>query len=581
MKTFFSHPLQFFLDLPIRRKVTVIFLLIGLLPFSFFLLFSYHYMEKILLNRELSLVEHALNQSVLSVRDDLETYNNLSNYLFNNPSILSAVNTRYQEDYFSMYKAYHDTIEPLFQTYYALHPDILSITIYTSSDLHPFGGYVKDISVLENQPWFDEIKNSYIPAWIMQEEHGEKVLQQARLIGDLSKYQETNYLCITIDSEKLFAPFLQVTSKDDRLVVLDEKKKPVFTVNTPKTGARQSDSAILLSAALGETGWSVEYYKNQSNVSSYIRSLLKIIYLPGCLIFLLFCTILLLLSRTVVQPLEQITRQIHCVSGHNLDLKLPFDRRDEIGILFRSFSDMLDQLQHYIQENLKNELEKKNYQQKILYAQINPHFLYNSLSLINSKAIISGQEEISHMVLLLSSFYRTALNHGNDMATLENEITNINSYIQLQLLSYHKNIHVVYDIDRTLKDCMIPNFILQPLVENALDHGLKNSPRPEKKLSIRIAQESVPDSHSLTFSSSFEPYLHIEISDNGTGMKKEQIDLLFTKESSGYAVKNVNDRLHLLYGENCSLSFESSPDQGTCASLWLPLSSPLADPRPR
>ena len=121
--------------------------------------------------------------------------------------------------------------------------------------------------------------------------------------------------------------------------------------------------------------------------------------------------------------------------------------------------------------NLKHELEKKNYQQKILYAQINPHFLYNSLSLINSRAILSGQNDISEMVILLSTFYRTALNKGKDITTLGNELMNIQAYVKIQLFSYSESIDVVYNIETSLSSTPFPNFILQPLVENALDHG--------------------------------------------------------------------------------------------------------------
>ncbi|MCQ4833248.1 histidine kinase, partial [Hungatella sp. SL.1.14] len=97
--------------------------------------------------------------------------------------------------------------------------------------------------------------------------------------------------------------------------------------------------------------------------------------------------------------------------------------------------------------------------------------LYNSLSLINSRAILSGQNDISEMVILLSTFYRTALNKGKDITTLENELMNIQAYVKIQLFSYSESIEVVYNIEEALAGVPYPNFILQPLVENALVHG--------------------------------------------------------------------------------------------------------------
>ena len=229
----------------------------------------------------------------------------------------------------------------------------------------------------------------------------------------------------------------------------------------------------------------------------------------------------------------------------------------------------MEEIHHYIQVNLKNELEKKTYQQKILYAQINPHFLYNSLSLINSKAIISGQDEISNMVLLLSTFYRTALNKGKDMTTLENELLNIQSYVQIQLLSYSEPIQVSYDIDYSLPGMSFPNFILQPLVENALDHGLKNSSRPDKSLHLSA------DRDKGCLDGDEKEYIVIRILDNGVGMEEETVRLLFEVQTSGYGMKNVNDRLRLLYGSDYSLVIRSTPGEGTLAVLMVPVSGAM------
>ena len=127
-----------FLDMGIRRKVLIIFLLMGALPFLCYIILSNRYTNRIILERERSLTELALEQAVSSVDNKLVTYNNLSNFMFNNNAIMKVLNTSYNDDYFKMYKAYSDTIEPLFLTYYALYPDLEAITIYSSGDIHPY-----------------------------------------------------------------------------------------------------------------------------------------------------------------------------------------------------------------------------------------------------------------------------------------------------------------------------------------------------------------------------------------------------------------------------------------------------------
>ena len=164
---------KYVINMKIRRKVLLIFLLVGVLPFLCYIIFSNRYTNQIMLERETSLTESALQQAVQSVENKLETYNNLSNYMFNNTSILEVLNKEYGTDYFQMYKAYQDTIEPLFQTYYALHPDLLNLTIYSSCDLHPYNGYIQSFSVLSGQEWFSLVSGRYSPTWTILDEDGD------------------------------------------------------------------------------------------------------------------------------------------------------------------------------------------------------------------------------------------------------------------------------------------------------------------------------------------------------------------------------------------------------------------------
>ena len=201
---------KYVINMKIRRKVLLIFLLVGVLPFLCYIIFSNRYTNQIMLERETSLTESALQQAVQSVENKLETYNNLSNYMFNNTSILQALNTEYSKDYFRMYKAYQDTIEPLFQTYYALHPGLENITIYSSCDLHPYNGYVVSLDKLKEKEYYPAVRNNYIPVWIVYEEEDSQHLYSIRQIGDTGRYKSVNYLSLKLDYDDLFAPLLSV-----------------------------------------------------------------------------------------------------------------------------------------------------------------------------------------------------------------------------------------------------------------------------------------------------------------------------------------------------------------------------------
>lgn len=558
-----------FLDMGIRRKVLAIFLLIGALPFLCYIVLSNRYTNRVILERERSLTELALNQAVSSTANKLLTYNNLSNFMFNNNAIMKVLNTRYDDNYYEMYKAYSDTIEPLFLTYYALYPDLKSITIYSSSDLHPYNNYVQNLESLYEKEWFPKVRNQYIPTWCYAEEHGESYLYSTRLIGDIKQFKSSNYLSFKIDYDMFFEPFLHLSEDQYDLAVIGKDNSPIFsTFDLPKEGLTDFLSSLsdtdylVLTSSIPETGWNIYYYKDYTSIHHAVNTITRGSYTFGWIILLFLGVMVFIISVSIITPIVDLTKTIDEVrSGDMTDLSVSLvnERSDEVGTLFHRFSRMMEEINRHIKVNLTHELEKKNYQQKILYAQINPHFLYNALSLINSRAILSGQNDISEMVILLSTFYRTALNRGKDITTLGNELQNIQAYIKIQLLSYSEFIEVVYNIENSLSGVPFPNFILQPLVENALDHGLKNSTKPAKSLTITVKKECKT-----------MDCVTIRLEDNGCGMDEKATELLFSTQTKGYGMKNVNDRLRLLYGDNYTLTIDSESGRGTIAFVRIP-----------
>ena len=193
---------------------------------------------------------------------------------------------------------------------------------------------------------------------------------------------------------------------------------------------------------------------------------------------------------------------------------------------------------------------------KALTAQINPHFLYNSLSVINWMAIRSNQREISRVTLSLSMFYRTALSKGQDMVTVDNCIQNIKAYLDIQLVMHDNDFQVIWDIDPEVKGDIVPKLLLQPVVENALEHGLDMKEEGEKILKLFFVKDG-------------EDVL-LAVEDNGPGMEQEEADKLVTYKASGYGLKNVNDRMQLLYGMEYGIKVFSQIDQGTRVEMRIP-----------
>lgn len=193
---------------------------------------------------------------------------------------------------------------------------------------------------------------------------------------------------------------------------------------------------------------------------------------------------------------------------------------------------------------------------KALQWQINPHFLYNTLSFINWQALRRDAHDISHVVTAMAKFYRTALNRGNNIISVREELDNIRSYIEIIQAMNEYSFDVVYDIDERVCRYDTINLILQPLAENAVKHGinLKTEGRGRLLVSAHLG----------------DGVIRFSVEDNGPGMPPETAESILTRQSAGYGLKNVNERLHLLFGAEYGLSIHSRQGAGTAMAVTIP-----------
>ena len=282
-----------------------------------------------------------------------------------------------------------------------------------------------------------------------------------------------------------------------------------------------------------------------------------IIFLVVLICCVLIFTVSNLLSGFFAQKVNRLLQVMQEVKKGNLSVRIHDNCPDEIGKLTNSFQEMIEKLNQLITENYQNKITLKETQLLALQAQIHPHFLYNCLSLINSKALINHQPEISEMAQLLSTFYRTSLNRGQSETLLTDEIKNVQSYIKIQLLLNDNSFRVVYQIDPQLPDQKIPNLLLQPLVENAIVHGIL--PNKAKHGTLYLTITRVNDQ------------IHFIIMDNGLGIPKEKIPSLTQTQSDGYGLKNVQERLKLTYGEEYGLTINSIVNESTMVTFTIPI----------
>ncbi len=240
--------------------------------------------------------------------------------------------------------------------------------------------------------------------------------------------------------------------------------------------------------------------------------------------------------------------------------------RDEVGVLIESYNYLTDELNLLTAARSMADTSQKHAELKALQAQINPHFLYNTLEMINYFAFMGNAAQVERIVMLLSRFYRLCLNQGAEFSTLEQELDLTNAYWSIQDIRYEGKIQLEQKVQPELLNHRVPHIILQPIVENAIHHGIMN--REDQTGMISIHGEIRGGDMVLT------------VSDNGAGMSEERLrqisegmDLQYDMTAGGshYGLRNIHERLQNFFGSGYGLSFQSVPGQGTAVTVRLPL----------
>ncbi|MFT4004399.1 MAG: sensor histidine kinase [Lacrimispora sp.] len=270
-----------------------------------------------------------------------------------------------------------------------------------------------------------------------------------------------------------------------------------------------------------------------------------------CIAMLIICCLFVNgISKVITLPLEQLKKNIDLVSKGTLRIEEEFDQT-EIGKIGTQFKNTVNNNLDLHEKLLHSEIKEKEAELLLLQSQINPHFLYNTLDSLYFMAVIEHADEIADMVLALSDTFKLSLNRGEKLIEVGDEIEKIKAYMKLQNMRYHNRFELKLEIEESLISRKILTFILQPVVENAVYHGLE----PKLGGGCSICLSGCQDGNFMVF----------KIKDNGVGI----VNMSLLDE--GYGVKNIRERLSLFYGDEAGICFESEAGAGTEVTLRVPL----------
>lgn len=262
-------------------------------------------------------------------------------------------------------------------------------------------------------------------------------------------------------------------------------------------------------------------------------------------------------------PIRQLVDGINSFKNGELDISIDDPNNDEFSELNRCFNEMTTEINRLIQDIKRQERQKKELEIRALQAQINPHFLSNILNTVSYIASIKKENNIVNLVDSIVTLLNGCMKNDNSQITVEEEISLLKSYITMQEYRLFGRFTVEFNIDSSILSCLIPRFLLQPILENALIHGIE----PSGKTGL-IVIKGFTQGDKLYFS----------ITDNGIGMSQEQIDMLLESDNynqnsrlNGIGLANTRDRIKLLYGQEYGLEISSVKGVFTTVNIYLPV----------
>ncbi|OAB36721.1 hypothetical protein PMSD_10375 [Paenibacillus macquariensis subsp. defensor] len=552
-------------NMKFQTKIKLAFLLISMIPVVVLGGFCFSQTRSLLIEQSKSDLNAALQQSALTLNSQLEGYNNIMNYLSFDQEIVNAANHTYTST-FEMYDQLVNVIDQKFYTARSLNVGVERITLYTGSNLHQHGQTVLPIDEIIDMDWYPSVMKSTDVQWVSDNHN----MYSVRRIFDTKQIDpKDNVLLAHINKDSLFQHFETLQSQGAEILITDSSGQVIYATDDMQgdTLSQITDKPIdemywkgtketVLQSNIATAGWNVILYKptNLITDSAWAIVLTILLIIVACIVAVAVASSLF--SRKFITRIERLRNNMRTVEEGQLEVTISSDSKDEIGDLIRGFGNMVEKTKELINSVYVKEIARKEYEMKALQAQINPHFLYNSLSLINWRALRIRATDISEMAQLLSTFYRTTLNKGDNMILVSDEILNVQSYMKIQLIMHSNSFDVEYQIDDAILIYHMPNLMLQPLIENAILHGIENR---EEGGTISLSGKLEDDC------------IIFEVKDNGIGIPQERLRLLLESQSKGYGLKNVNDRAKLMYGEQYGLTLSSVIEEGTQVMLRFPM----------
>lgn len=391
---------------------------------------------------------------------------------------------------------------------------------------------------------------------------------------------ENTYLIILLDVQKIQKKLSEYSNAGE-LILFDGLDRSIFDQKLDRADIHQLHAVepttssytevkiqdkkyIATLAVMEQSSWKIFSLKDEAAVLAKIKNLLIYIFLVFLVVYIFEGVVLYFIYRSITRPINKLANLMENQTPGTFIEQFHYPYDNEIGRLSKAYGRMMQEILAEEKQVAWEQKQKRLAEIKALQAQINPHFLYNTLNSISWLAIDQNDEKPASLANLLASYYRTSLSKGQEFISIKTECEHVLYYLKIQEIRYKDLLTFSFDIPEKFSDYSVVKIILQPLVENAIYHGIK--------------PKAMPGHIAISLKKKDEATLEFSIEDNGLGINEEKLsainknlhDGVFHSET-GYGIYNVNARIRLTYGLEYGLTLESIENVKTISRVTVPI----------
>ena len=548
----------------IRKKLVISYLVLVLIPIFVLGIYSYSVSSKNLMRQTRYTMENNIDSISYSLESSIQRENDNIKYLSYHAKLRESLEGS-KHDMNALAREMNDSVEPTFWYFITSDYNIKGLEIFSPYVQQPLGNFLKPMNE-EAQRWMEREVGNYKTKWVVNDD---RIYAVRMLLDAETSSKPIGVMKLEVFPDEITQGLYQSDYLNNGVVLTENqviKNRVIADENLEKEiaasiekgqepGFYQTRKTMLAVSEELSNGWKIYYYIDKSEISGQMITILATTCFVMGICLAAAAVLMSLISRLLSSRVLQLKHCAEEVSQGNFDLTLEEGYSDEIGIVSASFNKMCRKINEMMEEMYQLGMEKRKEELKALQAMMNPHFLYNCLSSIKWKAIRSEQDEIADITGLLAKFYRTALNNGKQITIVQNELENVKAYLQIQLKSHENSFEVIYNLSEEGRECRMPNFLLQPIVENAICHGVDFCEGEKGKIRIEYLCE--------------EDFLVFHVYNNGGKLSEEEVEKILSTPGKGYGIYNIRERIRMYYDEECGLFSHVTEEGLVCFTIKI------------